>query len=612
MIRVGQGRTKKMDCKRIVLAVSLGAALAYPACSQTITTAAANTMLGSATGVALDAAGNIYIADSYSSGVYKVDRLGQITKLAGTGKAGYSGDGGLSSSAQVYGPTSVAVDSTGVVYIAEYDGQRIRKIDKNGIITTYAGTGRGGLTGEGGPAVSAQVYYPYHLEVDSSDNLWVAERGNYRIRKIDHQTGIIKTVIGTGKRGDAGDGGPALLADIDPGCFKVLADGTVYFTNDGAGSAGGDGLRTVRKMAPDQTISRVAGNGKAGFSGDGGPATAASMYHPLGVAVDGTGNVFIADFANDRVRKVAPSGIITTYAGTGSGGAGGDGGPATSGQINGPADLTLDGAGNLYIADYYNHRVRKVAPLAGPSISATNSGVPSFQGKAGFSSNSYLEIYGTNLSQTTRTWSGSDFNGSNAPTSLDGVSVTVNDKPAFVYYISPTQININTPEDTATGNVLIQVKNSAGLSNVGSVTRAAVSPTLQTIAQFAIGGKQYVVAQTPDFSAFIGNPGMLTGLNFVTAKPGDTVIIYALGCGPTNPATHAGQVTAQNSDLASPYEVQIGRVPAKVSFAGMLANTIGLYQLNIVIPDVPAGDQPIELAVNGVSNAQNLVIAVGQ
>jgi uncharacterized protein (TIGR03437 family) len=238
--------------------------------------------------------------------------------------------------------------------------------------------------------------------------------------------------------------------------------------------------------------------------------------------------------------------------------------------------------------------------------------VPSFLGKAGFSSNSYLEIYGTNLSQTTRSWGGADFNGPNAPTSLDGVSVMVNNKPAFVYYISPTQININAPEDTATGSVLIQVKNSVGLSNVGSATRATVSPTLQTIPQFAIGGKQYVVAQTTDFSAFIGNPGMLTGLNFVAPKPGDTVIIYALGCGPTNPATQAGVVAAQNSPLASTYEVQIGRTTAQVTFAGMVANTIGLYQFNVVIPNVAAGDQPIELAVEGVSNAQNLVITVGQ
>ena len=600
-----------MQVTKNVVWIALGLVLALPLRSQIITTAAANSTYGGITGIDVDKAGNLYIADYTSHSVYKVDRLGASTVIAGTGKGGYSGDGGLATLAQLNGPTSVAVAPDGTIYIAEYGGQRLRKVATNGIITTFAGNGIGGFKGEGGPAASAQVYAPYDIAVDGSGNVYFSERGNARIRKID-TNGIIKTVVGTGKRGNSGDSGPALLADIDPGGIRILTDGSIYFTNDGAGSNDGDGIRVVRKVAPDGTVSTVAGNGSAGFGGDGGLAIAATMYHPLGVAVDGAGNVFIADFANDRIRKVAPSGVITTYAGTGAGGAQGDGGAATGAQLNGPDDLAIDSSGNLYIAEYYNHRVRKIAPLASPAINPTNSGLPAFLGKSDFSSNSYLEIYGTNLSQTQRTWSGGDFHGSNAPTSLDGVSVTVNSKPAFIYYISPTQININTPEDTATGPVLIQVTNSVGTSNVGSANRARVSPTLQSIPQFAIGGKQYVVAQTPDFKAFIGNPGMLSGLNFVAAKPGDTVILYALGCGPTNPATQAGVVAPQNSPLTLPYEIQIGRVTAKVTFAGMAASTIGLYQFNVVIPDVPAGDQPIELVVDGVPNAQNLTIAVGQ
>jgi uncharacterized protein (TIGR03437 family) len=600
-----------MQLSRIMTWFGLGLVLVLPVRSQTITTVAANSTYGGLTGVALDAAGNIYIADYTSHSVYQVDRLGASTIIAGTGKAGYSGDGGLATSAQLFGPTSVAVAADGTIYIAEYNGHRIRKIATNGIITTFAGTGVPGFKGEGGPAASAQIWAPYDIAVDSSGNVFFSERGNARIRKID-TSGMIKTVVGTGKLGSTGDGGPALLANIDPGGIQVLADGSIYFTDDGAGSLGGDGFRRVRKVGPDSTVSVVAGSGSAGFSGDGGQATAATFFHPLGVAVDAAGNVFIADFAGDRIRKVAPSGIITTYAGTGVGGSAGDGGPAASAQLNGPTDLAVDSSGNLLIAEYYNHSVRKVAPLAGPTINPTNSGLPAFLGKADFSSNSYLEIYGNNLSQTKRTWGGSDFHGSNAPTSLDGVGVTVNGKDAFIYYISPTQININTPEDTATGNVLIQVHNSIGSSNVGSANRARVSPTLQSIPQFAIGGKQYVVAQTPNFSAFIGSPNLLAGLNFVTAKPGDTVIIYALGCGPTNPATQAGVVASQNSALTLPHEIQIGRVTAKVTFAGLAANTIGLYQFNVVIPNVPAGDQPIELIVDGVSNAQNLTITVGQ
>jgi uncharacterized protein (TIGR03437 family) len=142
------------------------------------------------------------------------------------------------------------------------------------------------------------------------------------------------------------------------------------------------------------------------------------------------------------------------------------------------------------------------------------------------------------------------------------------------------------------------------------VNRSRLSPALHTARQFGIGGKQYVIAQTPDFRSFIGNPNMIAGVPFAAAKRNDIVLIYALGCGPTNPQTRAGVAATQNSALALPYEVKIGGVPARVNFAGMAANTIGLYQLNVVIPNVPAGDQPIELTVDGVSNAQNLMIVI--
>jgi uncharacterized protein (TIGR03437 family) len=330
------------------------------------------------------------------------------------------------------------------------------------------------------------------------------------------------------------------------------------------------------------------------------------------VAVDSSGSVYIAEGSSDRIRKVDPTGIINTYAGTGVAGTTGDGGPALKAQLNFPSGMTTDADGNLFVVDTGNGKIRKIAPAASPAIGFTSAAIPSFIGKAGFGSNTYVEIYGTNLSTTTRTWAGSDFNGSNAPTSLDGVSVTVNGKPAFVFFISPGQININTPEDTTTGPVLIQVKNSIGVSNTGSADRTRVSPTLQSVPQFNLNGKSYVVAQTPDFKSFIGHPGMITGVPFVAAKPGDSVSIYALGCGPTNPPTQAGVIAAQTSALALPYQIRIGGIPAEVSFAGLVGGSIGLYQLNVVIPNVTAGDQSIELIVDGIANAQSLVIAVGQ
>jgi uncharacterized protein (TIGR03437 family) len=150
-----------------------------------------------------------------------------------------------------------------------------------------------------------------------------------------------------------------------------------------------------------------------------------------------------------------------------------------------------------------------------------------------------------------------------------------------------------------------------GFSNTGTATRARLAPTLQSVSQFNIGGTAYVVAQTPDFKSFIGRPAMIPGVPFVTAKPGDTVLIYALGCGPTKPATQAGVVAAQNSPLASSYQLKIGGVPATVNFAGMVAGSIGLYQFNVVVPSVTAGDQTIDLTVDGIGNAQNLYIVIG-
>ncbi len=252
-------------------------------------------------------------------------------------------------------------------------------------------------------------------------------------------------------------------------------------------------------------------------------------------------------------------------------------------------------------------RRQALPPIRGRPIPLS----PSFGGNAGFSSNTYLEIYGANLASGTRSWGGADFNGSNAPTTLDGTSVTVNGRPAFIYFISPGQINIDTPEDTATGPVAIQVKTAVGLSNAVTANRSRISPTLQTVPQFSIGGKQYVVALTPDFKSFIGKPGMLAGVSFAAAKPGDSVSIYALGCGPTTPATQAGVIAAQSSALTLPYQVKIGGVTALVTFAGMVRDSIGLYQFNVTIPAVASGDQTIELIIDGVPNAQNLVITIG-
>jgi uncharacterized protein (TIGR03437 family) len=552
----------------------------------------------------------MYVADPIGRAVYKIDRLASVTIFAGGGQG--LGDGGLATRATLDGPTSVAVDTDGTVYIADTGNARIRRVGTNGIITTYAGRGGVGFSGDNGPAINASLWNPGDLAIDAGGNLLFTDSTNYRIRKVAKSTGIITTIAGTGNPGSSGDNGPPLAADIDPAALAIGLDGSIYFA-DRSSYAGPPLAPKVRKISANgTTVATVAGSGVRGYAGDSGPALAAQFQSIDGIALDSVGNLYIAEVDGSRIRKVSTSGIITTYAGTGSLGFSGDGGDAVNARLNWPMGMAVDPAGNLYVADYGNQRIRRISPAALPALSASNFALPSFLGKAGFSSNTYLEIYGTNLAQTTRTWAGGDFNGANAPTSLDGVSVTVNGKPAFVYYISPTQININTPDDTATGPVPIQVKNSLGASNVGNVNRARVSPSLQTVPQFLIGGKQYVVALTPDFLTFIGRPNMLAGVSFIPAKPGSTIAMYALGCGPTNPPTQAGVVASTASPLSLAYELRIGGVPANVTFAGMVGGSIGLYQFNVVVPNVAAGDQPIELTVDGLSAGQNLAIVIGQ
>jgi uncharacterized protein (TIGR03437 family) len=603
---------RNMTQNYLVAGILLALALAAPVRSQNITSVAGNSSWGDIQNVTIDAAGTIYAADVSKAVVHKVDRFGSTTIVAGNGTAGYSGDGAQATDAQLRQPAGVAVAPDGTMYIADYGNHRIRKVDPKGIITTFAGTGVAGFTGDGGPAAAARVYAPLSIIIDAGGNLYFTDIGNYRVRKITTPGGIISTVAGSGRCPVlSGDGGPANAADSCPGFLALGPDGSLYFTDDG--DLRFFGFSRIRKVnALNGTISTVAGTGVSGYSGDGGPALAAKFVGLSGVAVDSGGNIFISDGAGDRIRKVDTSGMVNTYVGTGVGGATGDGGTAIKAQINQPCGMTFDADGNLYFADRLNLKIRKISPPPVPTVRTANPVLSSFLGNAGFSSNTYVEIYGANFSSSSRLWAGADFTGSNAPTSLDGVSVTVNNKPAFVYYISPTQININTPEDTATGPVVIQVKTPLGLSNVVTVNRSRLSPTLQSVPQFLLGGKQYVVALTPDFSRFIGTPGLIQGVSFVLARPGDTVSIYALGCGPTSPPTQAGVVAAQASALTLPYQLKIAGVPANVTFAGLVGGTIGLYQFNVVIPSVAAGDQPVELVVDGVPNAQNLVITIGQ
>jgi len=299
---------------------------------------------------------------------------GTIRTLAGTGVDGYGGDGGPATAAQLYRPIGVAVDAAGNVYVAERENDRVRRIAPDGTIETFAGTGVFGNGGDGGPATAAQLREPSDVAVDSVGNVYVADQHNHRIRRIAPD-GTISTIAGTGVEGFGGDGGPAKAAQLNrPVGVALDAAGNVYVADVFN--------HRIRRIAPDGTIATIAGTGVAGFSGDGRPATAAQLSQPVRAAVDLAGNVYIADLANHRIRRVATDGMISTFAGTGVEGFGGDGGPAAAAQLDRPAGVALDAAGNLYIADSGNHRVRRIAP-DGTISTFAGTGVEGFGGDGG-------------------------------------------------------------------------------------------------------------------------------------------------------------------------------------------------------------------------------------
>ncbi|WP_432127996.1 RICIN domain-containing protein [Streptomyces sp. bgisy082] len=304
-------------------------------------------------GIAVDGNGTLYFSDYYNHRVRQMTTDGKVSTVAGTGVAGARGDNGPAVSAQLNCPREVAVDGAGNLYITDSANNRVRKVTPDGTISTVAGMGSGGFSGDGGPAVAAKINYPLGVVVDGDGVVYISDHRNHRVRKVTPD-GHISTVAGTGAPGFRGDGGPAVSAQLHhPYGLAVDGAGGLYIV---------DGYNhRIRKVTADGTISTVAGAGTAGFTGDGGPAASARLNLPVAVAMDSTGTLYFSDYSNHRVRKVAPDGTISTVAGTGTAGFGGDDGPAASAQMNNPFGLAVDCVDTLYIADHLNHRIRKIA-----------------------------------------------------------------------------------------------------------------------------------------------------------------------------------------------------------------------------------------------------------
>ncbi|HAO79346.1 MAG TPA: hypothetical protein DCQ92_10275 [Verrucomicrobia subdivision 3 bacterium] len=318
-------------------------------------------------GVAADGFGNVFIADSSNNRIRKVSTNGVMTTVAGTGVPSFSGDGGAATNARIYSPEGVALDASGNLYIADTGNNRIRKVDTNGIITTVAGKSSLGFSGDGGAATNATLYNPYGIMVDTNGNLFIADTGNNRVRKVD-TNGIITTVAGKSSATFSGDGGAATNAGVSAYDVAVDAGGNLFIADRSN--------NRVRRVDAYGFITTIAGTGSPNFSGDGGLATNAGMT-AYGVAVDNYGDVYIADRSNNRIRRVDPYGIITTVAGTNGFGYSSDGIPATNSLLYAPTGIALDSYGRFLIADTGNNRIRRFGQ--GPTLvldaaNATNAG----------------------------------------------------------------------------------------------------------------------------------------------------------------------------------------------------------------------------------------------
>lgn len=297
----------------------------------------------------------IVIADSANHRIRLAD-AGLIETIAGTGAAGFAGDGEVPTAAQLSFPEGVAVDQFGTVYVADRGNHAVRTFTPGGTMTTVAGTlGTFGDAGDGGPATSALLNSPTDVAVDLDGYVYVADRGNHRIRRIEPGSGLIETVMGTGTAGFAGDGGPAASVQLSsPRSVEVGSDGRLYVADEG------NHRIRVWDRATD-TVETFAGTGTNGFSGDGGPAVAARLWGPSGVSSDDVGNIYVADRGNHRVRRIGTDGVIFTVAGTGSAGYNGDGIPAETAQVNLPhAVAVLPGTADVVVADPGNARIRLI------------------------------------------------------------------------------------------------------------------------------------------------------------------------------------------------------------------------------------------------------------
>ncbi|MGD0299632.1 MAG: hypothetical protein ABSE86_21285 [Bryobacteraceae bacterium] len=652
-------------------------------------------------GLAVDSANNLVVADTGNS----------IARR-------FSFGGSINTFGQLMGaPVAVAVDTSGNFYVTD-DEPLVLEISKTGATSIIAGDAQSGYSGDGGPATSAMIANPTGVAVDAAGNVYFTDDTNSRIRKVTISSGVVTTIAGNGKPNYSGDNGPALNAGLDPFDVAVDSQGNLYVA---------DSLNSrVRKIALDGTITTVAGTGIAGYAGDGGPAVAAGIAFPTGVAVDGAGNLYIADHGNAVVRRVTATGLITTIAGTPglSMPSAGDGGPAAGAQLD-PWKVTVDPAGDVYVTDSTNDRVRRLTllvitpasmsivagdkqsgtvgtalgdPLVIKVAAAGGAGIPgvtvnftvspsgaatvnpspaitlndgtvtanvllgitagsltitasdgisdvSFSltanpavsptapviSTAGIVSgglsapplttvapNAIATIFGDKFAPpgTARQVGQQDLVNGKIPTSLAGACAVFGTQLAPILGVYPGQLNIQVPQ-LPPGPTPVQVITQCGTpqaqtSNAETVTIQATAPEFFYYVHTA-SGQNPIAAINAVTHAAVGAPGLVSGGDFAPAQRGDLLTLFGTGFGATAPSYGPGELPTGAAQVTAPVSITFGGVQLAASdilYVGVTENA-GLYQVNLRVPNqVPDGDQSLVITIGGVASPSGGFVTV--
>ncbi len=555
---------------------------------------ATSATLSSPSAVALDHSGNLFIADTGFQRIRQVASSGVITTAGGTGAAGYNGDGIPAVKAMVHSPSGVAVDSAGSLVVPDTINNRVRRVN-GGVIGTVVGTGIGGSIPQPTPPLQTPLNYPSGVCYDLAGNQYIVDQNNNRVLQVPPGSGLAVTIAGqadtTPGSGAAGDGGLARSAHLyNPTACATDASGNLYIADTGN--------HRIRKVNPAGIISTVAGTGMAGTSGDEGPAKVAALNGPLGVAVDGSGNVFIGDTKNHLVRMVTADGVIHTIAGTGSSGFAGDGGSAQIAQLYSPAGVTVDGSGNVYVADSGNNRVRVLSPQAAQQVTPPTSPVTPIQpgqapvvavenaasmAQGAVAPGELVTIVGAGLGPQSSAAGALNAVGQ-VPGLLAGTEVDFGGVAAPVFSTQYSQVTVQVPYTVA-----------------GSVSTPV---TVLYLGQTVGAANVALAVAAPGLFPQVWNQDGSANSSSNPAPAGSTVIVYGTGEGQRNGSNIAGlPAAAPYASPVQPAVLTIGGAVASLAFSGAAPGQVGVIQVNAVVPGtLPSGLNPVVLTVGTVSS----------